>query len=305
MTHNVPLEIRLRSVVAVGQWSTSWMIAVAFFCVVVRVSLPAELVQFTKTTFAITAPTFLVAGMILCLRLPGLQKVVALLANTVLISAGVLFLQYTVATSTRDAALSNLERVQQSEEWVRTSAQVAGAQNLITSLTARVTTAPAWAIFDIDEALKSQNAVLSNGLAHLALLEASAKVPLATATNAFELFGEGSATTVIASLAFILAVANEAIAWVLLRSTVRQIWKPARGAPKKDVSSESSVGGGSRQSPDWDDEELAYLRIRQKLIALNKPSGYREVSAAGPMNLGWCKRVVGKIRKKLDAMAAS
>ena len=292
-------EPRLRTIVAIGQWSTSWIIAVALVCVILHITPPDWLTAATGLVFALAMPTFLIAGLILCVRLPGWRKWVALLANTFLVVAGVALMRFAVTSSERAAGLGELDRIHAGPIYVSTVKDVAEAQDTRSIWKRRAEGLdPTWvsAAQKPADQMKYWDGRVSELREELKKMDAGIIIPIASVSSATDLFGPGSSGV----LELILMLSNEVIALCLMWRT-RESAVPVHAehtAPRVRISVPDAL-----EAIIWTDEEAEYVAVMRKLIdAGERHLGFRSVAQAGGLNLGACRRIGALVTAKIEKL---
>ena len=285
-------EPRLRTIVAAGQWSSSWMIAVALVFVIFQITPPDWLTVAVVSVFAVTAPTFLVGGMILCVRLPGWRKWVGLTANTFLVVAGVLLMNYAVSTSARSSALTELERVHESSAYKDLASDLAEAKDTRAMWKKRVdgldttwVSAAAKPSAEYDKADASASVIRG---------KMSAMEP-AIPENGIAL----SLRDWVGWLALILAVSNEAVALCLMwgASEVRETAQ----TPRSDAQTLAQSGMTPEQRATY--EEDKYTKAETHLKAQGQRGGYRAVAELLKIPEGRARAIMERRDKRQAASA--
>lgn len=264
------------SVIAAGQWSSSFFIASAFLMWLTGVKIDKDIANGFLIALCLSAPLFLTVGMYQCWRLPDRRRWFALPGIAVLLASGALMFAGVVENDRESKAQAITATVHESAAWMTAKADYDAAMASYNELASRKFPAnyPKW-FNDNEEKKKAQWVVVQEKSVALTKLEPKIETE---AHTSFDLFGKDWAWVVASAFVVLYELANHMIAMALAFNS-----EPT--APKTERATQS------RAKEVHTPEE--YVELAEKLGKNGALAGYRDVAEATKQTTYLCRGLLG------------
>ena len=310
-----PTEAQLRSFVATGQWFTSWMIVVALLVVLLHIPVPAWAYGAAGWTFGLSAPTFLVSGMILCWRLPDRRRYWALIVNLFLIASGVGLMHYAVESEKAGTQEAMLATVRASAEYRQAETNLADDRRLQQSLLDRLEATPADYVTvakQLTAQIQETGKKIAGESAQLAKLEQFAPQVQTSGAVAFDALGKQWSSWLQAAVLIILAAGNEVIALALMgqSKSVPAVERPLPPRPTHFAPAQRAVDipAPEAQSGSALGREVTaadYVRVAREYAKDGRPAGYRTVKDVLGISDRKAKQLLKEVQDEIERRKAA
>lgn len=264
------------SVIAAGQWSSSFFIASAFLMWLTGVKIAPEVANWFLIAVCLTAPLFLTVGMYQCWRLPDNRRYFALPGIAVLLASGALMFAGVVERDREAKTQALTASVRESAAWMTAKADYDAAMASYNELASRTFPAnyPKW-FNDNEEKKAAQWAVVQEKSKALTDLEPKTQN---TAHTSFDLFGADWAWLVASVFVALYELSNHMIA-MALAYTARD------SAPKSERQTQTVAKVAL--------DVQGYVAEAERLGHNGQLAGYRDVAEATGNSHYLCRGLLG------------
>jgi hypothetical protein len=297
------------------------MIVVALLVVLLHIPVPDWAYGAAGWTFGLSAPTFLVSGMILCWRLPDRRRYWALIVNLFLIASGVGLMHYAVESERAGTQESILATVRASAEYHQAETNLADDRRLQQSLLDRLEATPADYVTvakQLTAQIQDTGRKIADESIQLAKLEQSAPQIQTSGAIAFDALGKQWSSWLQAAVLIILAAGNEVIALALMgrsKSTPVVERPVSRGEP---VSPRPTHFAPAQRAVDIQAPEAQsgsalgrevtaadYIRVAREHAKDGRPAGYRTVKDVLGISDRKAKQLLKEVQDEIERRKAA